>query len=130
MPENPSNDTTTAEVKSQDNQFMQAAIKVDAATLENVMSDDYVFISGMGRRMSKKEHLDSLKSGDIRYKSLTYNDIKVRVYGDTAVLTGHIRGEGTNGGESISGEHLITRVYVKQGGCWKIVSAQATRAAQ
>jgi ketosteroid isomerase-like protein len=130
MPEHPSISTIVDEVVSQDRQFMQAAIEADNATLESIMSDDYIFISGMGQMMNKKEHLDSLKSGDIKYKSLNYDDVKVRTYGDTAVLTGHITGEGSNAGRSISGAHLITRVYVNQGGRWIIVSAQATRAAQ
>ena len=129
MPENPSADATAAEVERQDRQFMEAAIQADIATLENAMSDDYVFISGVGQMMNRKEHLDSLKSGAIKYKSLTYDDVKVRTYGDTAVLTGHITAEGENAGRSTSGAHLITRVYVNRGGRWIIVSAQATRAA-
>ena len=129
MPENPSTNTTAAEVESRDRQFMDAAIEADIATLDSIMSDDYVFISGVGQMMDKKEHLDSLKSGDSKYKSLTYDDVKVRTYGDTAVLTGHITGEGSNAGRNISGAHFITRVYVKQGGRWIIVSAQATRSA-
>lgn len=130
MPENPSTGTINAEVERQDSQFMDAAIHADIAALETIMSDDYVFISALGQRMNKQEHLNSLKSGDIKYDSLTYKDVKVRAYVDTAILTGQITGKGTNAGQSISGEHFITRVYVRQGGRWIIVSAQATRAAQ
>jgi ketosteroid isomerase-like protein len=129
MPENISADATAAEVERQDRQFMQAAIEADIATLEGVMSDDYIFISSVGQMMKRKEHLDSLKSGDINYKSLTYDDVKVRTYGNTAVLTGHITAEGENAGRSTSGAHLITRVYVNRGGRWVIVSAQATPSA-
>lgn len=130
MPENPSIGTIMAEVESQDRQFMQAAIQVDTAALESIMGEDYIFISGLGQMMNKEEHLASLKSGDIKYKSLTYDEVKVRAYGETAILTARIMGEGSNAGRSISGAHLVTRVYVKQRGHWMIVSAQATRSAQ
>src|ERR1700749_982157 len=125
MPENTSTDTTAAEVERLDGEFMQAAIEADTATLESVMSDDYVFISGVGRMMNREEHLNSLKSGEIKYKSFTYDTVKVRTYGDTAVLTGRIMAEGENAGQNTSGAHLITRVYVNRGGRWVIVSAQA-----
>jgi ketosteroid isomerase-like protein len=108
---------------------MQAAIQADIATLDSIMSDDYIFISSVGQMLNKKEHLDSLKSGDIEYKSLTYDNVKVRTYGDTAVLTGRITAEGSNAGRNTSGTHFITRVYVNQDGRWIIVSAQATRSA-
>ncbi len=129
MPENPSAGTLTDEVRKQDERFMQAAIRADIATLESIMSDDYLFVSGMGQMLNKREHLEALRSGDIKYESLTYDDVKVRAYGDTAILTGHIIGEGSNAGRSISGAHFITRVYVNQGGRWVIVSGQATRSA-
>lgn len=130
MSENPSTGTLTDEVKSRDRQFTQAAIEVDTETFESMTSEDYIFISSMGQIMDKKSHLASLTSGDIDYKSLISEDVKVRTYGDTAILTARIIGEGTNAGRSISGTHLITRVFVKRGGRWMIVSAQATRTAQ
>ena len=128
MPENSSADTIRDEVIKADKQFTDAAIQVDSAALESGVSDDYLFINNQGRMMSKGEHIAALKSGEIKYDSLSDEDVKVRAYGDTAVLTARITAQGSSNGQSISGRFLVTRVYVKRDGRWIIVSGQATPA--
>ncbi|HKP73335.1 MAG TPA: nuclear transport factor 2 family protein [Pyrinomonadaceae bacterium] len=130
MPENPPVGRIEKEVESRDEEFNQAAVAGDIDKLSSIMDEGYIFVSGIGQKMSKGEHLNSLKSGNIKYKKLTASEVKVRAYGDAAVVTARVAGEGSNSGQSISGSHLVTRVYVKQGGQWKIVSAHSTRSAQ
>jgi ketosteroid isomerase-like protein len=130
MPENTPNSATTAAVARQDEQFTQAALRVDAPILESIMSDDYIFIGGEGQITDKAGHIAALKSGDRKYTSLKSSDVRVRTYGDTAVLTGRVTAEASVNGQDISGQYLVTRVYVNQGGRWEIVSAQATALAQ
>ena len=127
MTENSSN-MVRDEVVRADEQFTQAAIKVNSAALESIASDDYIFISAMGRMMNRGEHIASLQSGDIKYDTLTSEDVKVRAYGDTAILTARITGRGSARGEDFSGQFFVTRVFVKRGGRWVVVSGQATPA--
>ena len=53
--------------------------------------------------------------------------MKVRVYGNTAVVTSRAQLEGTNGASDISGKYRYTRVYNYRYGQWKIVSFEASR---
>lgn len=128
-------DTIMDEVVKQDAQYMRAGFQADTGALESMMSDDYIFISGLGRITNKETHIASLKSGVLKYTTLASGrDISVRLYGDTAILISSVMAEGEFKGEDkihdISGLYLATRVYVKQSGHWVIVSVQATRSAQ
>jgi ketosteroid isomerase-like protein len=67
------------------------------------------------------------KAGTMRISELNLSDLKVRVYGDTAVVTSRASIAGTNGQSDISGNYRYTRVYNRRLGQWKIVSFEASR---
>jgi ketosteroid isomerase-like protein len=104
-----------------------AVVKGDTATLDKQTSDDYVLISMTGRMADKSQMLDGFKSGQSKLTSNELSDLKVRVYGDAAVVTGKADVKGTLGGQDATGQVLFTRVYVKKGGRWQSVSLQQTR---
>lgn len=118
--------STIAEVTTLDEQFSDAATQVDTAALERIMSDDYLFIGAEGQMKTREGHIASLKPGGRKYTSLKTDEVKVRPYGDVAVMTGRVMAEGSLDGKDMSGCYLVTRVYVKQDERWRIVSAQAT----
>jgi ketosteroid isomerase-like protein len=104
-----------------------AVVKGDLATLEEQTSDDYVLISMNGRISDKSQMLNGFKSGQSKVTSNDLSDLKVRVYGDTAVVTGKADVKGTLGGQDATGQVLFTRIYVKQKQRWQSVSFQQTR---
>src|SRR6266853_4329171 len=104
-----------------------AVVKGETATLDKQTSDDYVLISMTGRMADKSQMLDGFKSGQSKLTSNELSDLKVRVYGDAAVVTGKADVKGTLGGQDATGQVLFTRVYVKKGGRWQSVSLQQTR---
>jgi ketosteroid isomerase-like protein len=65
-------------------------------------------------------------SGSFKYQSRTISDLKVRVYGDTAVVTGRSIQKGAENGKDYSGDYWFTRVYVKQNDAWTTVALQTT----
>jgi len=106
-----------------------AIVKVDIATLEKYTSDDYVLINMNGRTSGKAEMIEAFKSGQSKLTSDELSDLKVRVYGNTAVVTGKADVKGTLGGADATGQILYSRVYVKKDGRWQSVLMQQTRAA-
>jgi hypothetical protein len=52
--------------------------------------------------------------------------MKVRIYGDTAIVTGRSDAKGVVGGRELKGPVMFTRVYVKKGGKWQSVAFQQT----
>ena len=103
-----------------------AVTKADVAALDAVTSDDYSLIDRNGRVRDKAQTMSAIKTGDIKITSNEVSDLKVRVYGDTAVVTGRADTKGTIGGKDVSGPMLFTRVYVKKNGRWQSVAFQQT----
>jgi len=106
-----------------------AVVKADVATLDKTTSDDYVLINMNGRMSSKADMIEAFKSGSSKLTSEELSDLKVRVYGNTAVITGKADVKGTLGGTDATGQILFTRVWVKKDGRWQSTSLQQTRAA-
>ena len=89
-------------------------------------SDDYTFITLRGEMRTKAEILKGFASGSFHYESREISDLKVRVYGDTAIVTGRSVQKGMENGKDYSGGYWFTRVYVKQNGHWLTVALQTT----
>jgi len=106
-----------------------AVVKADIATLDKYTSDDYVLINMNGHMAGKSEMIEGFKSGSSKLTSEELSDLKVRVYGNTAVVTGKADVKGTLGGADATGQILFTRVYVKKDGRWQSTSLQQTRVA-
>jgi len=109
----------------EDQQKAQAA----RVTLDHLYSDDLVHTSASGKVRDKKEYMKIWGPGAGRWTSNDKTDLRVRVYGDTAVVTGRgaLRGTQRQSGEDISTDYLFTRVWVKdkkEG--WQIVAYQGT----
>ena len=98
----------------------------DILFLERVTADDYLFTGPDGATSDRKEEMDSVKSGALVLTSLEFPEMKVRVYGSTAVANGKATIKGKAGETDISGDYRFTDVFVKSGGQWKCVSAQLT----
>ncbi len=115
------------QIKTINDQGKQAALKGDAAYLEKYYADDFVGIAGTtGKLITKPEAIERRKSGKVKYESIDERDVRVRVYGNTAILNSAATVKATSDGKPISGDYRGTWVYVKQHGQWKIVSGQST----
>ncbi len=124
------NTNVQEELKGLENDRAQAVLKGDTAALDRMTADDYTVINISGQLLTKAQVLEAIKSGDLKYDQLENNDIQVRVYGDTAVLTGRTTQKGQFKGKDIGGQTRFTRVYLKQHGKWQAVAFQATRIAE
>ena len=121
--------TVEALIKKMEEERIQAGVHKDVAAIAAVTSDDYVMIDFDGKVQTKKMTLERIKSSEIQLKSNSLDEIKVRVYGDTAVVTGRATPNGTINGEDFSRAIRYTRVYIKSAGQWRVVSFQQTRVA-
>jgi len=114
------------DLKKLETERAAAVVRGDAATLAKQTSDDYTFINVYGRMSDKSQMVDAFKNGQSKLASDELSDMKVRLYGNTAVITGKADVKGTLGGKDITGQMMFTRVYVKKGGHWQSVAFQQT----
>ena len=81
----------------------------------------------MGGTMSKGQELDVIKTGRIHYRTVDIQDVSVRVIGDTAIVLNRIRLVAVVGGNEVTNPFVVTEVYVRQSGAWKLGSLSFTR---
>ncbi len=115
------------QIETLEMQWRQAQIDNDIAVIANLLADDYVGITANGTIETKSQAIALRKAGTIRITALDLDDLKVRLYGDTAVVTSKADLQGVNGQSDISGKYRYTRVYNLRLGQWKIVSFEASR---
>ena len=107
-----------------------AVVAENLAFLESVLHPDYVHTRPNGIFSDRASFLASVKRDEaepnVNYDKLTSTDVAVRLYGDTAILTGRsgIVSDDTSG--ALTGETRWTRIYLRQDGTWKLVAFQAT----
>ncbi len=87
--------------------------KNDMAALDRTWADDYIFTNPFGVVQTKAQRLAELKSGDLKFASFSIDDVQVRVYGNTAVVTSRATVKAQRQGQDISGQYRGTSVCVK-----------------
>ena len=99
------------------------------ALFEKNAADEFTFIDApTGALSNKKETIERINALDVQ--SWEFDEVKVRVYGETAVVTSRWTLKGKGNGEDISGQYRGTEVWVKRAGNWQEVASQATRIVQ
>lgn len=113
------------QIKALEDQGIQAALKGDDSWGKAHSTADYTFVDPGGA-------VSSASSGNMpepKFTSLEVSEQNIRVYGNTAVVVEKAAVKGTSGTQSIDGDYRLTRVWVKEGGQWKMASGQVTRIA-
>lgn len=123
-------DPVRAEVLQTENARVQATLRADLPALEPMLADDLTYCHASGVVDSKSQLLAKIKSGELKYEMFQHRDPAVRVYGDTAVITGVTAlrlGAPAQGGAPMEAVMRFTAVYVRQSGRWQQVAWQTTR---
>ena len=111
-------------------ELANAQVKGDTATLNRIWADDFAFTNSSGEVQTKAQRLAEIKSGELKFESISIDDVQVRVYGDTAVVMSRGTVKGQRRGQDLTGQSRGTSVYVKKQGRWQQVAQQVTRIAQ
>jgi ketosteroid isomerase-like protein len=115
------------EIENLESAWRTAVVQNDVATINRLLADDYLGINPDGTLETKADALAQRRSGTVKISIIEPDNVKVRVYGDTAVVTSRVDVQGHDGERDISGRYHYTRVYSHRSGEWKIVSFEASR---
>ena len=74
---------------------------------------------------NKEQRLAPMRSGDLKYEFARYEEVNIRAYGNTAVVTARVAVKGQNKGADVSGQFRSTLTLVKLKGRWQLVASQA-----
>lgn len=119
--------TTVARLAQQADAWDKAIVRKDAAAIAANMTPDFRIISGGGEISNGDTFIRDLTAADLTIDPYTVEDFEVRVYGDTALLSGRTRMTGTDGGKPFVANYRYIDIYVRRDGEWRICSVQITR---
>ena len=95
-------------------------------TLDALFHEKSVFVH-MGGSWGKEREMEIIKSGGIHYKKADVHEVSVNVIDNTAVLLNRITLLAVVGGNEVTNPFMVTEVYVKRDGSWKLVSLSFTK---
>jgi uncharacterized protein (TIGR02246 family) len=117
------------QISALSDQMIQANLKGDEGFYQKHYADDATIVHGNGKLVTKQEDIADLKSGALKYEAIDVREKTIRVYGDTAVVHLLINFKGSLNGQPFAPINLRrTVVWNKQGGDWKVIAWQVTRA--
>jgi len=112
------------QLRHMNEEWVTAITKGDGATLDRVMADDFIFSYPL-EGDDKAQFIADCVSGDLKVQQITREQVSVRVFGPTAILTARDTSHWIYHGREISGQYKILNVYSKRDGEWKLCALQA-----
>jgi ketosteroid isomerase-like protein len=109
--------------------WAEAMVSNDAERIGSFMADEWVIVSE--RDVSDRQHfLSMVESGDLTHSAfdIVEGTSRVRVYGDTAVVTARVTNTAHYRGHEFLADEWTTDVFVRRGGKWKCVLSHITPA--
>jgi ketosteroid isomerase-like protein len=107
-------------------EFVDAIAKNDLEEIERFVADDWIIINADGGIIDRERFLGVIKSAVLTHEMMESDDIRVRVYGNSAVVSALTRSKGKFMGQEFTTHERSTDVFVKRDGQWRCVLTQLT----
>jgi hypothetical protein len=105
----------------------RAWLEKDAATVERLMAEDYVYVAPNGHTLDRATILGIIRSPSYRIHHGTWTEVHIRPLSDqAAVIRDRWQGEGTYEGKTFKDDHHCLRVCARVEGQWQVVMEQCT----
>lgn len=111
-----------------ENDWLQAFFKNDGAFAERFLADDYMGTDEHGDIRNRTQTITEIMAGAHLSTSGELDNVKVRVYGDAAVVTGRHIMKGLFQGKEFRSPYLWTDIFIKRGGRWQCVASHVSKA--
>jgi len=125
---NASSEEDAKTVAALDTKYQAAVKSNDAATMDQILADDFVLVNGRGKVSSKADLLESARKKEVTYERQDEEPAtqKVRVWGDTAVVTALLWIKAVQGSKPIDYKLWFSDTYVRTPAGWRYVFGQAS----
>ena len=113
------------ELKRLENEWLNSYLRGDKQTFERIVADNFTRTDESGKFATKAEEKELVRAPPASVKvSLTNEDVQVRVYGKTAIVTGRIVSKVQGG---LNFQSRFTDTFVKRNGRWQVVARHYSR---
>jgi len=111
-------------IRQLNDEWVKAIMRADAAVLDRIMADDFYFTYPL-EGDDKTQFISDVTSGDLKIKHIAREQLNVRVFGNTAVLTARDSATWLYHGRELSGQYKILSVFSERQGQWQLCAFQA-----
>ncbi len=125
-----SSNAAEKELKQIENAWTDAQKTRNVDRLRDILADDWVGLGWDGEMSDKAKALADMKSPGNSLDNIEMGPMKVRIFGNTAVVTGSDTEKSMEHGKDSSGRYIWTDVFVKQKGTWRAVASQSAKVAE
>ncbi|MBK8476572.1 MAG: DUF4440 domain-containing protein [Opitutaceae bacterium] len=122
-------DSVEQELVALENAWAAAYVAADVKMLDRLEAEEWICTSAKGEVIGKADDLRDLADGSFKATVFEMSDLKVQIYGDTAVITGRQTEKATYKGEDASAVHRITDVWLRRDGRWQAIASHLSREA-
>src|SRR4029079_891863 len=118
-----------AELMQLEREIGDANVRRDKSFFEPIEADEFIFTDSAGGLTTKAEDVASLDkpAGEFKLISYAVDDMRVRVYGKTAVVTGRTTTKLQSKDREVTNRSRFTDVFVKRDGRWQLVAGHSSR---
>jgi ketosteroid isomerase-like protein len=113
-------------VEALDIEYQIAVKQNDVATMDRLLADDFVSVTGLGKTYTKADLLEEARMKRTVYEHQEDSARKVRVWDDTALVTALLWAKGTGDGKAFDYKLWFSDTYVRTPAGWRYVFAQAS----
>jgi ketosteroid isomerase-like protein len=99
----------------------------DADGIAQGVMEDYTLTHSTGKVTTRADDIAEAKKNDPKYEIFENYDMKARVHGDAAVVTGKTHTKGISGGKPFDWQFQFTDTFVKDGGRWRLLASHASK---
>ena len=111
-------------IRQLNDEWVKAIVRADAAALDRIMADDFYFTYPL-EGDDKAQFIADVTAGDLRIEHITREQLSVRVFGSTAVLTARDSATWMYHGRELAGQYKILSVFAERDGRWQLCAIQA-----
>jgi ketosteroid isomerase-like protein len=109
-----------------DTRYQAAVKRNDMAAMDRLLAEDFVLVTGSGKTYGKADLLEEARSGRMVYERQEDSSQKVRIWGDTAVVTAKLWAKGTENGRPFDYTLWFSDTYVRTRHGWRYAFGQAS----
>ncbi len=118
--------TGSMELSRLEDVWNEAHLRGDANVLDSLWANDLVVTVPNMKVLTKSEAIGILRSGRMKFKHYQTSDIRIRVYGEAAVVTGQLQRTRSINGQDVDDNWRFTKVYIRRAGRWQVVAWHAS----
>ena len=99
----------------------------DVAYLRGALDPRFTLVDSRGTVTNLDQNLDEVEAREPRYEEFRNHGQSIRIYGDTAIVTGITSIKGTAGGEAFAADFRFTDTWLYRDGRWLLAASHASR---